>query len=156
MIHNGRVGSTVLADLLSRHPDVQWDGELFVRRGLYYKHFRNRPYEFLKLRSRQTLTTYYGFEIKGMSRQHLKSEILDSELQDFIDYLKGHGFNRFIVLKRKNYIRQYISLLRAREMNIKHTNKPLKAEKIHVALNDAYILKSRRNSLLNIFADLDR
>ncbi len=29
MLHFGRCGSTVLATMLSQHPDVTWDGELF-------------------------------------------------------------------------------------------------------------------------------
>ena len=36
MLHIGRVGSTVLADLLNQHSQIHWDGEFYPKQHKYY------------------------------------------------------------------------------------------------------------------------
>ncbi len=154
MFHNGRVGSTVLSDLLNQHPKIQWDGELYVKRGIFFKHFKDIPIEFLKLKIYQQKTQYYGFEIKAMNNQHLAKDRLNMSFNDFLNTLNNLNFNFFINIERKNYLRQYISLQKARLKSIKHTNKKIKPEKIFIDVNNTVINRTN-DTLINNFKKID-
>lgn len=154
MFHNGRVGSTVLADLLNQKTKIHWDGELFVKRGIYHKHFTDKPIDFLKYKIYQHNTKFYGFEIKAMKNQHLGKDVINIDFDDFMNILKNLNFKYFINIKRKNYLKQYISLERARKKNVKHTNKEIKLEQIYIDINNAKIGKTE-DTLINNFQRLD-
>lgn len=149
MFHNGRVGSTVLADLLNQHTKIQWDGEIFVKKTTYNKHFKSAPLTYLKYKMYQNSNEFYGFELKSMPNQHLSKNILNSNFEEFLETTKNYNFNFFINIKRKNYLKQYVSLLRVRQKNIRHTDKNLKSEKITIDIENTNIGRYTANIIEN-------
>ncbi|MBN2664847.1 MAG: hypothetical protein JXR68_14465, partial [Bacteroidales bacterium] len=116
MFHTGRVGSTVLADLLFQHSDVQWDGEIFIKKEYYSDEFILNPLFFLNLRMYQKKIDFYGFEVTD---RQIKNKINQS-IDEFFESLENLDFKYFIHLKRKNYLKQYISVVRKRELKLCH------------------------------------
>jgi len=154
IFHNGRVGSTVLASLLNQHSKIQWDGELFVKRGIYNQHFRDMPIEFLKQKIYQFKTEYYGFELKSMPKQHLGKDELDMTFDDFMTILNDFKFNYYINIKRKNYLKQHISLERVIQKKIRHTDKKISKDKIIIDVNNIRV-GLNYDTMLNNFRLLD-
>lgn len=114
MFHTGRCGSTVLGNLLGKHPGIFWDEEIY-RKLFYLKNpGTNGNPEFvvknsdmigyLMNRMKRGGSRYYGMETKF---SHL--DVLGMELKDYIRHLKDCGFDRFIVLRRKNTLRVVVS-----------------------------------------------
>jgi hypothetical protein len=113
MFHIGRSGSTVLADLLRQHPGIYWDGEIYA--GLY-DYWQSQgltmgvdpvPIDlarFLRTRMTRAARKIYGFEVKFF---HLR--LIERTLPDYLIYLQKLGFNHFMVLERKNYLRKVVS-----------------------------------------------
>lgn len=123
MFHIGRSGSTVFADLLNQHPQIYWDGEAYL--SLFSKVFEswNEKVEKLEasvppldliqfLHDRMAFAgqRYYGFEVKFF---HLR--LANVALPDYFDQLRQLGFDHFIVLKRRNFLRKIVSSLAARK-----------------------------------------
>jgi hypothetical protein len=116
MIHLGRSGSTVLANLLEQRDDFYWEGEI------YEYHFWQYPYlgipkdlylptyDFIKPRLRRAGNKYYGFEVKFF---HLS--LVHETLSDFLAALDSLDFQDFIVLKRENFLRKIVSSLNAHQ-----------------------------------------
>ncbi len=154
VFHNGRVGSTVLASLLNQHSKIQWDGELFVKRGIYNQHFRDMPIEFLRQKTYQYKTEFYVFELKSMPNQHLGKDELNMTFDDFMKILNDFNFKYYINIKRKNYIKQYISLERVIQKNIIHTDKKINKGKIKIDVNKTRI-GLNFDTMLNNFRLLD-
>jgi len=114
MFHTGRSGSSVVADLLARHPDIYWDGELFNYDLLAWRK-RQRPRLMearKKIGSRINYANvpFYGFEI--VSTQ-LGAGLIDT--REFVSMLDGFGIRHFVVLTRRNILRKIVSNLVARE-----------------------------------------
>lgn len=112
MFHLGRCGSSVLGDLLNQHPRVFWDGEVYRRMkyNLYRElHITRDPRTLLRLRMLRAGRRLYGFEMKFLPTQHLVPQAANMSLPDFIAFLEDFGYDRFMVLKRKNYLRQTVS-----------------------------------------------
>lgn len=113
--HIGRSGSTVLGDLLDQHAAITWLGEIYE-----WPEFRARPApagpgsELLRrLKTRLPVPTpVAGIEAKFY---HLHDHHL--ALADFLAELRslGAGRYRFVVLRRRNYLRKIVSSLVARE-----------------------------------------
>lgn len=125
MIHLGRSGSTVLADLLEQHPKIYWGAEIYNR---IFRHwvkegkeeiesFPYHPIDFLRKDMLLALHRYYGFEIKPF---HLK--LINLTPESFLQHLDKLNYTHFIVLDRKNRMRKIISSILA------HTNK----DKYHI------------------------
>lgn len=119
MFHIGRSGSTVLTNLLSQHPRVFWDAEIYERhfqalekQGQIVKPGERAvdPIELLRQRLNQADKELYGFETKFY---HLR--LTDIKLSEFIVQLQGLGFNQFIILERRNYLRKIVSSLVAKQ-----------------------------------------
>lgn len=154
MLHNGRVGSTVLADLLNQHSKIHWDGELYIEQDKYTDRIFQDPLRFLEIKMNQFATEYYGFELKAMKNQHPK-RFLKMDLEKYITEITNLNVTYFIILKRKNYLKQYISLTNARRKNIKHTNKiPDKTEKIVLEIQNCN-LGSNIGTMVENFNKLD-
>lgn len=127
MMHTGRVGSTVVADLLNQHPKVHWDGEIYPKRRDYYKNSLTKDsIDFLKFKMRQQRKPVYGFELKSANAQMTRPQSVNYDLKSFIRQIEKIGFEYFILIERKNYLRQYISLHKARESKIHHTLQDVK------------------------------
>lgn len=109
--HFGRCGSTLLGNLLAGHPRVDWQSELF--HGLHEKTddlvaFQD-PMELLTRPIANCSQPVFGFETKF---QHLDPNGLACDLSEFTHRLAELGFNRLVLLTRKNYLRQAISVAR--------------------------------------------
>ncbi|BBK35192.1 hypothetical protein STAQ_02700 [Allostella sp. ATCC 35155] len=102
MFHIGRSGSTVLADQMGQHPDLVWAGEM-----LDHKRVRLGPATALALVEagiRQAGGRRFGLEAKFY---HLRRAGL--ELEPFVDRLEALGFDRFLVVRRRNLLRKVVS-----------------------------------------------
>jgi len=157
MFHTGRCGSTVLADLSGQHPDVAWTGEVFepymaaehpevggelVRRELG----RSRS----KARGR-----YFGFETKYLPQQHLSPGCIGLPLPDYVSLLRELGFEKFVILHRKNYLRRAISAAVGRQTNAWHsTTVASRATRIVLDLT-TFKTGATVSTLLDLFAVMD-
>lgn len=102
MFHIGRSGSTVLADQMGQHPGLVWAGEL-----LDHKRLRLGPATALGLieaRLRAAGDRRFGLETKFY---HLRRAGLG--LEAFLERLDGLGFDRFLVVRRRNLLRKVVS-----------------------------------------------
>ena len=114
MFHTGRSGSSVVADLLARHPDIFWDGELFNYDLLVWRE-RMRPRlkqagKTIGSRINYANVPIYGFEV--LSTQ-LQAGLIDT--REFVSMLDDFGVRQFILLTRRNILRKIVSNLVARE-----------------------------------------
>lgn len=112
MFHIGRSGSTVLGNLLNQNPNILWNGEIYhpyvdwngqkvVSRG---KEATIDPVHLIRKKALRAGRRYYGFEVKFY---HLDRTRIS--LSDYIQRISDIGVDRFIVLKRKNYLRKIVS-----------------------------------------------
>lgn len=120
MFHIGRSGSTVLGKLLNETDEIIWDEEIYHS---FFKNWikpnkkrlaegANFPFDPMKLVRNRMLAhrlihpreKIYGCEIKFF---HLRRTGI--ELEDYLNYLERLGFNDWIVLERKNYLRVLVS-----------------------------------------------
>lgn len=112
MFHVGRSGSTVLGDMLSRHPDIDWDGEVCEAI------LSARPYDpiaHIEARMKRGVRPFYGLEIKPF---HLSSAGIGPA--ELVRQAGRLGFEHFVVLERRNYLRVLVSALVARETRTWH------------------------------------
>lgn len=113
MLHQGRCGSTVLGDLLSQHPAVHWDGEIYYTSNwmpasqpieeIVY------PGDGLDLLSKKISTCerdIYGFEVQTQCIVPMHMSIAA-----YVDRCADLGFSHFIHLGRRNLLRKVISSL---------------------------------------------
>lgn len=121
MFHIGRSGSQVLGSLLKQHPQVHWADEVFIeplkeaRRRELPKPTVVEPYDFLSAKFATCQAQILGGEVKFF---HLR--LLDQTVPQFIKNLQKLGFEHFIILKRKNYLRKVVSSLIAHQTNQWH------------------------------------
>jgi glycosyltransferase involved in cell wall biosynthesis len=103
MVHHGRCGSQVLGDLLDQHSQISWEGELFEP--LSHK-LPKHPMPHLRRRLRACKKAMYGFETK-----HYHPDLMGVEWPDYIDGLEDLGFSKFIIQRRANLLRTFVSAL---------------------------------------------
>src|SRR5438132_8462184 len=113
MFHLGRSGSGVLANLLIRHRIlIRWSGEIFEsmrQKPSKFSHLTS-PFEAIsEARNRFPARPIYGFEIKFSRCADFAPQLLNTNLKSCIDELRRLKFNKFIVLKRRNYLRCLLS-----------------------------------------------
>jgi len=146
MFHNGRSGSTVLGDLLDQHSQFLWDGEI-MKPPRWKKPGDLRS--FLLWSLFLTRADYYGFESKFF---HVHFHGYD--MGDYISMLEDIGFNKHVVLRRKNYLRGLLSALASRGEANKHISISTtpKLKKVHVNV-DLIRYHKEKSSLL---AQLER
>ena len=161
MFHTGRCGSTVLGNLLNKHSDIHWAGELFVAMPKRYKNLEPGPSALKTVigRSRQkgrgTGKPFYGFELKYLPQQHLRERFINLSLDDCVAHLRRLRFTRFIVLRRENYLRQAISVEVGRHKGHWHARaKPDRATRVTLDL-ESFRSASKRAPLLDHFRSLD-
>jgi LPS sulfotransferase NodH len=162
MLHTGRCGSTLLADMLNQHPDIYWAGEIFARMTERHREVTPGPNALNTIvnksrgEGRYTGKTFYGFELKYLPQQHLKPEFLALSLEDALLRLRCMRFAKFIVLRRDNYLRQAISVQIGRHQRRWHA-KATPTEPTRIALNLESVLAagSRRITLLEQFRSLE-
>lgn len=120
MFHGGRCGSTVLGDMLNHHSRCQWDSELFLapndlgptlepyHRWPRSPYFPDRPFSFVESQASITRKEWYGFEV-----QFYQLREINTTLGNFIKEVSPLGFDRHVVLTRRNYLRVIVSKLLA-------------------------------------------
>jgi len=111
--HIGRCGSTVLGGLLNQHAEIFWDGEILTR---YYWYKRRKYVSLLKeaiqdlqkkiISSRMNIAgkKYYGFETR-----FFQMELFHLKLPEYIKQLEKFGFDHFVILERRNYLKVAVS-----------------------------------------------
>jgi len=178
MIHIGRCGSTALARMLKQHPDITWDGEIYWRAIQDWKnkggtvsldqgHFRpwrhpgittpdNQPpmnaYALLARYMSMARKPVYGFELKFY---HLT--MFNVTLEDFLNYLQRIGFDRFIVIGRRNYLRQVVSYMHSRSSGQMHIPRGMAPRLAPITIPvDAVPHDYDTRSLVDIFKTFDR
>ena len=120
IFHIGRCGSTLLSNILGQHPIVECRGEIF--NPLMKIKLRGEPIPsidnvLLNLRKKKN-SPIQIFELKFLNDQHLS--LYKLEINQFIEIVVNNGFNRFIVLERKNYLRRMISHCISQQTSIYH------------------------------------
>ena len=154
MLHPGRAGSSVLADLLSQHSQIQWDGEIFIESEKYLKFLFSAPLKFLEYKMYQHNYPYYGFEIKGMAYQDIDRHIrLKPDL--FFKSISQKGFDHFIFLKRNNYLRRHISFMQYRAGGKLHTTSEIKKIK-KIIIGPVFIHRNHKFNLVEYFRILNK
>ena len=103
MIHHGRCGSQVVGDLLGQHSQILWEGEVFEP--LVHKLPKN-PMSHLRRRLRACPKAMFGFETK-----HYHPDLMGIEWPDYVAGLKELGFRKFIIQRRANLVRTFVSAL---------------------------------------------
>jgi hypothetical protein len=108
MFHLGRVGSTVLGDMLNQHPAIGWGSEIYAARWRLW-HGQGDPSEFIWRHASQHPRRWFGFEVK---RPHLR--VVQRGLGDLVAGYRAGGTARFIILRRENTLRKIASTAVAR------------------------------------------
>jgi hypothetical protein len=143
--------------MLATHPDVEWCGEVF--HPLFAKpnelEWVKQPVDLLTHPLKNSKSKLFGFETKF---QHLGPRGLNSDLDDFLKQLVELRFDKFILLKRRNYLRQAISVARGRSSGQWHysSDQP-QPDFSPVELEiDALTLTGRKREILESFEFMDQ
>ncbi len=123
--HFGRCGSTLLGNMVGDHPDVDWAGEVFhaLHENTVDAIELADPFQWLHGPIRNSKCKSFGFETKF---QHLDSNGLDLTFDEYLTLLKSLNFDRFIILKRRNYLRQAVSVARGQLTKTWHVTQEMK------------------------------
>ncbi len=157
MFHAGRCGSTATSHLLRQHPDFHWGGEIFESMSPEYyglpdsQRARTRVADSMYLKR----CIYYGFETKYLPEQHLRPELASMKPGPYLHMLRELGFRHFILLKRRNQLRQAVStLIGYKTGQWTTTEAPSNSQKVYVD-PDAFISYGKKMSLFEFFSSLD-
>lgn len=159
MLHLGRCGSTVLADQVGQHTEVRWEGELFEKmvRGQVPEHrVIQDPFRLLRLRRAYAGRRIYGVEIKFHRHYHLGFRGVNRSAAACLAELKSIGATHFVILKRKNYLRQIVSEYVGRAKGYWHQKSTDAPSRLTVTLDPERIRHgSAELPLLDAFRDRD-
>ena len=119
MMHIGRCGSTVLANMMDQHPNIHWAGEFFRENKLpvYLRHYNTEdPFRALWLKSGAAKSRSFEFEIKAHPLMHPSqiNETLKGVVEKCIHRI---GCQHFILLTRTHLLRRFVSFLTGRKRN---------------------------------------
>lgn len=97
--------------MLNSHPNIAWKSELFhpLHENTISIEDGDEPFSLLTGPLGDCRSRVFGFETKF---QHLDENGLNVGLNEYLEGLQQLGFNKFILLERKNYLRQAISVAR--------------------------------------------
>ena len=178
ILHEGRCGSTVLADMISQHPKIvhyseiltpnTWISEAFERSG-WQKQRDARAIRLpdlcafvRELPEHSKTSSFAGLEIKF---NQLSFHDLDCDLKDLVQTLNiGLGAPHFVFLTRRNALRRHVSTLRCLLHNVTHNTEQTRRapDKVTIAGDtmcdfsyDFDLLHPSLTSLLE-FSDLHR
>jgi hypothetical protein len=107
MLHIGRCGSTVLANMLGQHPGIRWDGQIYRYRAPEGRVNSSNVGSWTKEQFAIAGARYYGFEYKILPDQH--SAKLGIDLLQFLDICRETGVSHYLILKRSNTLRHIVS-----------------------------------------------
>ena len=171
MIHMGRCGSTVVSTQLRQHPEMCWRGEIYERlfkaweklggdlrskRGEFRPWTLPAPFEVhppgvpldplarLDADIDEHPAEHYGFEVKPF---HWR--LLDCDPGAFLQSVEARGFDRFILLWRRNALRKIVSSVVSRQRRQFHSTTPLglfpitlDPERVSLDRNDGPLLET--------------
>ncbi len=152
MLHVGRCGSTVVAEMLGRHPAITWDGEVFepkVRSRIGLEDVP--PREFLLGRIASS-SDVYGFEIKYLPSHHQR--VLGLDLGGLIDLTDSVGVTHYVTLHRQNYLRRVVSGVMGRERRKWHRTHDQPMPDAKVRVDPAAVPFGPRQPLLTVFEEM--
>ena len=109
MLHIGRCGSTVLANMLKQNPAIYWDGKTARKaHEIYGESVVGLDIDrWFKAQFRISGSRFYGFEFKILKDQYVT--IFDKSVPDFLETCRSIGVTHFILLYRNNTLNQAIS-----------------------------------------------
>lgn len=148
MFHCGRCGSSIVGMLLNQHTEIKWAGEIFENIG--YKYGRDswvweNPLGMAYMRTKFNYSSIFGFELK---KRHFKD--VNINIKETVRYLSSIGYEKFIILKRKNYLDKVISRIVGKKIGTWNTKKNIDAPVVRVPTEDV-----RGESLLDLFRNID-
>jgi hypothetical protein len=155
MLHAGRTGSSVLADMLSQHSEIKWDGEIFLDYPKYLDFFTSDPIQFIVYKMFQKSSNIYGFEVKALKNQHLEM-FIKLNLDEFLVKAFEQGYSYFILLKRKNLLRRYISIIQMLETKVYHTTTTQLKPKLITIDPDNIWVNRKKTNLINYFKIIEQ
>lgn len=126
MLHVGRVGSTVICDMLKQHLEIHSLGEIWNRKHSrlhlsagFNDYVRSRdPYRPLKRQMLRHSRLKLVFEIKFLPEHHLK--MLADDIEQYVHAVTRLGVTKFILLERRNLLRRAVSGQILRRSGISH------------------------------------
>ncbi len=140
MFHAGRSGSSVLGLMLGANRQIFWAGEILKERKVAQYKDHHAKFDFRELiRSNEagTLRKCYGFEMKyahmrelGISKAQFLTAILDL------------GYSHFIVLTRKNFLRNATSMMVAKTSGRYHLGIHRSTQMVQVRLDTNELIKN--------------
>jgi hypothetical protein len=156
LLRIGRVGSTVLGDMLNQHPSIAWGGEIY---GTEWRrrHACDDPAGFAWRRAAMLPKRWYGFEVK---RPHVDG--IPQTLGELVAGYRAGGPVRFIVLRRENTFRKIASTAVARATGRLHLFGPTTAPRTHdfpvrVRINpQAHFIDGELRPLVDFLERFDR
>lgn len=163
MFHIGRSGSTVLGGLLAQHPGIFWDREIYERvfRDWQAQHGPFKvgdpqppldPIGHLKQRMSRAGRKWYGFEVKFFHLDHAHLA-----LEDYVSQLREVGVTRFLILRRRNYLRKIVSSMIASTTKQWHVGSGGAARRATITLDPARVPIDRSDrSLLQLLESYER
>lgn len=159
MLHTGRVGSTVVAQMLAGHPALIWEGEIFERRLEAPGSRRTRfipPLIDLRLRLGAAVRAgrRYGFETKHHYEHH--GHHYGLYVEAYVEHLAKIGVDHFIEVRRENYLRQIVSGVRLRGSGRSHARLGERVEREPLVIDPEAVPLGRVHLPLRArFAEMD-
>lgn len=157
--HIGRSGSTVLGDLLNQHAAIQWLGEVYEWPEFKGTTAAPGPGSELVRRLRTRLPTadraVAGIEAK-FYHLHDHGIPLHEFVTELRDELGAGGRCRWIVLRRKNYLRKVVSSLVARQRGQWFARPGQAVQPVSIAIDPARVcIDGDVQPLVDYFRDWD-
>lgn len=154
--HFGRCGSTLLGNMLAGHPQLDWKGEIF--HAFHERENRDEviePFSVIQGLLAESSFRNFGFETKF---QHLDCNGLNVELEAYVSSLKDLGFEKLMIIVRRNYLRQAISVARGQatgEWHVSSTDPKPEFRPIEFDIENVSLGGVNR-SMIDCFDFLDR
>jgi hypothetical protein len=97
--------------MLHAHPRVFSHGEVFFR---YEKTFEGRrlrpdPIRYLERDRLRAGRRHFVFSVHFLHGQHLRPDLVNLRLEEFLDAIGERGFERVVLLERRNHLRVLLS-----------------------------------------------
>lgn len=157
MLHVGRCGSTVLANLLAQDPAIHWDAKLHRKaRGLYGDRLRDLDHPaWLKRQFMISGDRFYGFEFKILEDQY--PAMAGLTLEAFLEQCKAIGVTHYILLVRRNTLRHVISHYVSRNRGNWHfaPGQKARAEKFALDIDDITTGSGAGRDLVDYLREVD-
>ena len=117
--HQGRCGSSVLGSMLNQHSQIQAQNEIFSR--YMPRRWGDRPVpsmnEVLSAATGEASKPVLNIEIKCLSAQNF-ALYPQATFQDWLRAVAGHGFERHLLIHRRNGLRRMVSHLMAQRTGV--------------------------------------